>query len=200
MRLCKHGKSALLLKYLTLLPLILLSCLNIVVLCVTAAPDPPEIIKVILDTDSSTAIILWTNSADHGCFIMHNSIYYRVINERNSEPWSMYTFQPDFMQRVQRYLLQVQLDKMYEVLVTATNSEGESSKDLVTPTITGNVTKEPDKSKYFAVNRIQWHWETCMHTYYFPFLMWPSGLRTSAMIRGKLPAPVHTKIRRRASS
>ena len=121
------------------------------VLCVTAAPDPPEIIKVILDTDFSTAIILWTNSDNHGCYIMYNNIYYRV---RNSEPWSMYTFRPDYMQRVQRYLLQVQLDKMYEVILTATNSEGESSKDLVTPTIIGNITKEPDKSKYFAVNRI----------------------------------------------
>lgn len=51
--------------------------------------------------------------------------------------------------RVQRYLLQVQLDKMYEVMVTAVNSEGENSKDLVTPTIiAGNVTKESDKSKY----------------------------------------------------
>jgi len=135
-------------------PLILLSCLNIVVLCVTAAPDPPEIIRVILDTDSSTAIILWTNSDGHGCYIIYNNIYYRVINERNSEPWRMFKFQPDFGQRVQRYLLQVQLHKIYEVILTATSSEGESSKDLVTPTIIGNVTKEPDKSKYFAVNRI----------------------------------------------
>ena len=78
---------------------------------------------------------------------MYNSIYYRIVHERNSEPWSMYTFQPYYMHRVQRYLLQVQLDKVYEVMVTATNSEGESSKDLVTPTIIGNVTKESDKSK-----------------------------------------------------
>jgi len=86
---------------------------------------------------------------------MYNNIYYRIINERNSEPWSMSTFQPYYMHRVQRYLLPVQLDKMYEVIVTATNSEGESSKDLVTPTIFGKVTKEPDKSKYFSMSRIQ---------------------------------------------
>jgi len=112
----------------------------------SAAPDPPEIIKVIQDTDSSTAIIWWTNSDYHGCFIVYNNIYYRIINERNSEPWSMSTFQPYYMHRVQRYILPVQLDKMYEVIVTATNSEGESSKDLVTPTIFGKVTKEPDKT------------------------------------------------------
>lgn len=67
----------------------------------------------------------------------------------------MYRFERYDMHRVQRYLLQVQLDKMYEVMVTATNSEGESSKNLVTPTIIGNVTKENDESKYFAANRIQ---------------------------------------------
>ena len=127
------------------------------VLYFIAAPDPPEIIKVILDTDSSKALILWTNSDHHGCFIMYNSIYYRIVHERNSEPWSMYTFQPYYMHRVQRYLLQVQLGKMYEIMVTATNSEGESSKDLVTPTIIGNVTKESDKSKLFAANRTQRH-------------------------------------------
>ena len=115
---------------------------------VIAAPEPPEIIKIIPDKDTSQDIILWTNFDHHDCRIMYNSIYYRIINERNSEPWSMDTFQPYYMHRVQRYLLQVQLDKIYEVMVTATNSEGESSKDLVTPTIVGNVTKEPDMSKY----------------------------------------------------
>lgn len=123
-------------------------------ICFTAAPDPPEIIKAILHTKSSIAIILWTNSADHGCFIKYNNIYYRIINERNREPWSKSRFQPNFIHQVQRYLLQVQSDKMYEVIVTAINSEGESSKELITPTIIGNVTKEPDQREYFAINRI----------------------------------------------
>lgn len=163
------------------------------VLYFIAAPDPPEIIKVLLDTDSSKAIILWTNSDHHGCVIWYNNIYYRIINEQNSEPWSMYRFDRYDMHRVQRYLLQVQLDKMYEVMVTATNSEGESSKDLVTPTIIGNKTKENDKSKYFAANRIQWHWATCI---YFPILILPSELWNSAMIiKITNAAPVHTGIR-----
>lgn len=58
------------------------------------------------------------------------------------------------MYRVQRYLLQVQSDKMYEVIVTAINSEGESSKELITPTVIGNVTKEPDQREYVDINRI----------------------------------------------
>ena len=86
---------------------------------------------------------------------MYNNIYYRIINERNKEPWSRIAFQPYFMVRVQRYLLQVQLDTIYEVIVTAKNSEGESSMDLVTPTIIGNETKGPGECEYFAVNRIQ---------------------------------------------
>ena len=86
---------------------------------------------------------------------MYNNIYYRIVKERNKEPWSRIPFQPYFMHRVQRYLLQVQLDTIYEVIVTAKNSEGESSMDLVTPTIIGNETKEPGECEYFAVNRIQ---------------------------------------------
>ena len=130
----------------------------------TAAPDPPENIKAILHTKSSMAIILWTNSDDHGCFIMYNNIYYRIINERNREPWSKSTFQPNFIHRVQRYLLQVQSDKMYEVIVTAINSEGESSKELINTAIIGNVTKEPDQREYFDINRTR---DIKQHTIYF---------------------------------
>lgn len=51
------------------------------------------------------------------------------------------------MQRVQWYRLQVQLNRVYEVIVTAQNSEGESSKELVIPTIIGNVSEESEIRK-----------------------------------------------------
>ncbi|KAL9953557.1 hypothetical protein ACROYT_G040993 [Oculina patagonica] len=111
----------------------------------SAVPDPPEITNVILDLDSSIATIYWKNFDDHGCNIFYNNIYSRIVNEgNNSERWSRRRFQPYYMQRVQWYQLQVQLDRMYEVIVTAENSEGESSKELVIPTIIGNITKEPE--------------------------------------------------------
>lgn len=109
----------------------------------TAVPDPPEIINAIHQPNSSSAKIFWKNFDDHGCSIQRNNIYYRIINKETDKPWERKRFYPYRWQRVQWEKLKVQPDRVYEVIVTAENSEGESSKELVSPTIIGNVTKEP---------------------------------------------------------
>ncbi|XP_078349463.1 uncharacterized protein LOC144634385 [Oculina patagonica] len=114
---------------------------NITVIA-SAVPDSPEITNFILEPESGKAKIFWKNFDDHGCSIMQNNIYYRIINDETNEPWERKMFVPFRSQRVQWEKLKVQLDRLYEVIVTAENSEGESSKELVNPTI-GNVTKEP---------------------------------------------------------
>ena len=110
-------------------------------------PDPPEITNFILRPHLRKVKIFWKNFDDHGCEISENIIYYRIITERNSEPWQKEIFVPYRTQRVQWDQLKVQMNKAYEVIVTAKNSEGESSKDLVIPIIIGNVTKDTNISK-----------------------------------------------------
>lgn len=109
----------------------------------TAVPDPPEIINVIHQPNSSSAKIFWKNFDDHGCSIQQNNIYYRIVNKETDKPWERKRFYPYSWQRVQWEKLKVQPDRVYEGIVTAENSEGESSKELVSPKIIGNATKEP---------------------------------------------------------
>jgi len=101
-----------------------------------AVPDLPVIIHVTHVPDSSVVTIFWKEPISHGCPIFEYVIYYRFILKNNdSHSWVKRRAPRAEVQIMQKYELHMTLGKRYEVMVTAVNSEGESSKELVIPRI-----------------------------------------------------------------
>ena len=113
---------------------------------ITAVPDPSLITRVSRAPDSSLVTIFWKTPKSK-CHILLYVIYYKAKEEGDNEPWIRKNVSRFNMQNVHQHQLHIPLGKQYEIIVTAINLEGESSRNLAIPTIIdlrhpGEITKQ----------------------------------------------------------